>query len=183
MSGKPLRVPAGRIEPNVKAYAMSASGIAPMAIGIQKPSHPKRENARARLSFGEGRKAFLSTCNIVSPGFLKCRNREYVTRSHRKMSLAFGSIVYHSRDCSWRPGDASGLIRSTGEKVHKERGEVSKSASRYNSPICRCSPSRPRPYTRSAIDTFLDPRLHVWKKGLEETRSGEYAYEAFGLCR
>jgi hypothetical protein len=97
-------------------------------------------------------------------GFLKCRNGEYVTRSHRKVSLAFGSIVYHSCGCSWRPGDASGLIRSIGEKVHKERGEVSKSASRYNSPVCRCSPSRPRPCTRSAIDTFLDPRLHVWKK-------------------
>jgi hypothetical protein len=69
MSGKPLRVPAGRIEPNVKAYAMSASGIAPMAIGIQKPSHPKRENARARLSFGEVPQSFFKHLQHCESGF------------------------------------------------------------------------------------------------------------------
>jgi hypothetical protein len=40
------------------------TGIAPIAICIQKPSQPRREKARARLSCADGLKAFRNTCSI-----------------------------------------------------------------------------------------------------------------------
>jgi len=57
---------------------VSVNGIAPMAICIQKPTHPKREKAWARLSFREGLKAFCNVRNIAGLSFLKRYNIQYI---------------------------------------------------------------------------------------------------------
>jgi hypothetical protein len=43
---------------------INATGAAPIAICIQKPSHPSRENVAARLLLREGFNAFLIVRNI-----------------------------------------------------------------------------------------------------------------------
>jgi hypothetical protein len=63
----------------------------PTAACIQKPSHPRRENAAERLSFGDGRKAF---CNVRNTSeFLNGALLAMLPNDVDQVSLAFGAIV------------------------------------------------------------------------------------------
>ena len=60
---------------------MSASGITPTAACIQKPSHPRREKDKERLSFGDGLKALCRVRNTSE--FPQHAVARYVSEWHR----------------------------------------------------------------------------------------------------
>src|SRR5262249_59428000 len=71
----------------------SARGTIPTAACIQKPSHPRRENDAARLSFGDGRKAFCSVRN--TPEFPQQAVARYVTEWRRSSVVGLWGNRYH----------------------------------------------------------------------------------------